>query len=264
MLIRILRDALRTLRRAGWPVAGLAALHLLTVAVVLPEPGLLLFIAAAAQNVVTFALVRHLAAHRGIAPKADLPAPTTRAGKPILAWRRPGPLTDADRSARQALRGAAYLARPAMRLALVQIVMVLAMVTVLFAFAGDSLNSGDPPTHAQIVRLLAGAVPLAALFAAFIAVAPARIAIEGDHRVVLAAIHSIRIARTSYGPMFVFALVEPLMAFGFTALRDRTVAQIALIAAYAPLHLVVVAALNEVYAAGPALVPPGAQRAPRD
>lgn len=263
MLIRVLREALRTLRTAGWPAVGLAYLYLAAILIILPQPGLLLFLGLAAQNVVTFAVIRHLASHRGITAKNDGPALLTRGGQPVGAARRPGPVGIPDRSARHAVRNAGQLARPAMRLALLQLAAAFVMVTVLRAVGGESVVSGDRPTDGEVVRLLTGLAPISALLLAFVALAPQRIAIEGDHRVVLAAFASIRIAKTSYGTLFALSLAEPVLVLGAVAADKSVPLRIAAIVVLPLVHLVVLAALNEVYAAAPALVLPGAPK-PKD
>lgn len=269
MLIRVLREALRTLRAAGWPAFGLAVLYLGALAIIIPAPGPLLFIGISAQNVVTFALVRYLAARRGTAPKGDGPPmllPTGQpkllpTGQPKLPPRRPGPVSDADRRAGQALRNAGFLARSAMRLALVQLLGALGIVLLLVAVGGSRVLPDSDPSQAQIVRLLVGLVPVAALISAFVALAPQRIAIEGDPRVILAVLQSIRIARTSYGTLFALSLIEPLLFLAEVAADHSLPVRVAVIAAHPLLHLLVVAACNAVYAAAPSVVPaPGRAR----
>jgi hypothetical protein len=256
VLFRVLRAALRTLRSAGWPALALGFLYLAALAIVLPSPGLLLFIGVAAQNVVTFALVRHLAAHRGLGAKGDGPPPVTPTEQALGAGRGPGPLAEADRSARHALRNAAYLARPAIRLALVQLVGALGIVMMLLAVGGERVLPDEHPSQAQIVRLMIGLVPVAALISAFIAVAPQRIAIEGDRRVIFAVLASIRIARSSYGTLFAVSLLEPLALLAEVAAGNSVPVRVVAVVVHPVLRLVVVAALNEVYAAAPALVVP--------
>jgi len=256
VLIRVLRDAIRALRAAGLPAVGLAYLFLVIILVILPEPGLLLFLGVAAQFVVTFALVRYLAARRGIPAKQDGPPLMGRNGQPLRIARRPGPVGAADLSARHALRSAGQLARPAMRLALLQLIGALSMVVIALSIGGDNLIPSDRPTQAQVLRVMAGLVPVAALLLAFVSLAPQRIAIEGDHRVILAVFASIRIARASYGTLFALSIVEPLLVLAEVATDDAPALQIAAIVVHPLVHLVVVAALNEVYAAGPALVLP--------
>lgn len=249
MLIRVLREALRTLRNAGWPALALGFLYLGSLAIVLLQPNSLLFVGVVAQNVVTFALVRYLAAHRGHSANNGGPPPPPQ--PELLASRRPGPVGAADRRAREALRNAGFLARPAIRLALVQLIGGLGMVMLLLAAGGNRVLPDEHPSQAQIVRLLVGVVPVAALISAFIALAPQRIAIEGDPRVILAVLQSIRIARSSYGTLFVLSLVQPLALLAAVAAGDSLTVRVATVALQPLLSLVVIAALNEVYAAGP-------------
>jgi hypothetical protein len=258
VLIRVLRASLTTLRAAGLPALGLALLFVGSVAIVLPQPGVLLFIGLTAQNVVTFALVRNLAAKRGLRAALDAPPQVTRSGRPVAGTQRPGPLGDEDRSARRALGNAAYLGRAAMRLALVQLAGAMGIVLVLAAIGGGRVLPDGEPTRAQLVRVLVGAVPVAALLSAFIALVPQRLAIEGDHRVGLAVLHSIRIARAAYGTVFVLSLLEPVALLAEVAAGDTRAVRIAAVLIAPVLRLVVVAALNEVYAAAPALAVPGA------
>lgn len=262
MLIRVLRQALRTLRTAGWPALALGFLYLAAVAIVLPQPGLLLFVGVAAQNVVTFAISRHLAAHSGLTAKGDGPPLTLTVGA-LEKARRPGPVGERDCRSWQALRNAWLLARSAMRLAIVQLASALGIVVVLLVVGGSSVLPDDHPSQAQVVRLLIGLAPVAALISAFFAVAPQRIAIEGDQRVLLAVAQSIRIARSAYGTVFVLSLVEPLAILAEVAAGDRIAVRIAMGVGLPLLRLIVVAALNEVYAAGPAIVLPERGRVPR-
>src|SRR5688500_5482191 len=64
VLFRALRAAVTTLRAAGWRALVLAFAYLVPIAVMLPRPDLLFIIGLALLNIVTFAVVRNLAAHR--------------------------------------------------------------------------------------------------------------------------------------------------------------------------------------------------------
>lgn len=260
MLIRLLREGLRTLRKAGWAALGLASLRVAALSIILPAPNFLLFVGVTAQNVVTFGLVRFLAARRGIEAKRDGPAQLSRAGVPLPAPRGPGPVDTADTNAWRALRNGGALARSGMRLAIVQLIVVTAISMLVLALGGDRVLTEDG-SQAELVRLLAGLVPVAALLTAFVAVAPQRIAIEGDERVILAVAQSMKISRTAYGTLFAVSLLEPLALLVYVAIGGSLALQIAGLLLFPVLHLLVVATLNEVYAEAPALVPPPGTRA---
>lgn len=261
MLIRVLRQAMRTIRSAGWRGLAIASLYVVALAIVLPQPSVLLFVGMVAQNIVTFALVRQLAAHRGITAKLDGPPRLTRTGAPATLGLGPGPVSDADKDVRTPLRAAGGLARSAMRLSMVQLFEVLAIVTLLLMIGGQRVLPDENPTHQQIVRVLIGVVPISALVTAFLTLAAQRIAIEGDPRVIVAVAHAIKIARSAYGTLFVLSLLEPLLLLAEVAAGDSLPVRIVALVLHPLLRLIVVAACNEVYAEGPSLVVPEARRA---
>ncbi|MEO6715571.1 MAG: hypothetical protein ABIM89_19390 [Mycobacteriales bacterium] len=271
MLIRVLVQAVRTVRAAGWRPVATGTLYVVALAVVLPAPGLLLFVGMIAHNLVTFALIRQLAASRGISAKRDVPTSPQAAAaatpNPLspetplaaLALTRPGPVTEHDQDMRRALSSAGQLGRSGMRLAIVQLLEIMLMVTVLLAVGGERVLPDEQPTQPQLVRLMIGLVPVSALISAFFVLAGQRIAIEGDHRVVLAVGHAIKIARTAYGTVFVLSLLEPLLVLGLVLAGDSWGTRIAAAVGLVLLRLLVTGALNEVYAEGPALELAGRQ-----
>lgn len=234
------------LRSAGWRALGLALLYTPAVALgftVAKLPALLV-VAFAVENVATFAVVRLLGAHRpaGLPQHAD---PSARRGVPEVGT--------ADRSLVRATAHAVRLIRPALRLALVQMLVVFAALLIVVALGGADLVANEEPTRHERLVVVAGSGPIVALLSAFIALTPQRIALEGDERVLIAVAHSVRIARTVFGTLLVLALGEPLLAVAQAAFGGGVAVDIAAAVTYAVLQLVVVAARTEVYLAGPRL-----------
>lgn len=244
MLIRALRDALGALRSAGWRALGAALLYAPAVALsFVPVPGLLV-VALAVENIATFAAVRLLGAHRpaGVPEPAD---PTTA--------RRVPPVGTADRSLGAATASGLRLIRPALRLALIQLLVVIGALLVLVALAGTDFVTNENPSRHDRVVVAAGLAPLVALMSAFISLAPQRIALEGDERVLVAVAHSLRIARTGFGWLLLLALAEQLVPLAQSVLPSQAVANVAAAVAYPVLQLVLVAARTEIYLASPRL-----------
>jgi hypothetical protein len=247
VLFRALRGGAGALRCAGWRALAVALLYLpgppLAYAVTrVPALAIVVF---TVQNIATFAVVRLLAAYR----PGGLPDPP--AAPPV---RRVAPVGTADRSPLGAARAGLQLVRPALRLGLVQLLALFGALIVLALIAGgDALGGGEEPTRQEVLILLAGSAPLVALVTAFIAVAPQRIALEGDPRVMLAVANAARVAGTAYGTLFTLALAEPLLYLGQLAAGGGIVAAVPFAVANTVIQLVVIAACTEVYLAGPRL-----------
>ena len=106
-----------------------------------------------------------------------------------------------------------------------------------------------------------GVLPMGVLFATFVALAPQRVALEGDPRVLVAAAHSVRIARRSYGLLLLLTVFEPLLdALSALALQGEhppagriavVVAVVVVVGSVA--SLVTAAVANELYLTGPRL-----------
>jgi hypothetical protein len=243
VLFRAVRDAVGALRSAGWRSLAVALLYAPAVGLGFAVEKLpaLLVVAFAVENIATFAVVRMLAAHR----PAGVPELTT--------GRRVPPVGTADRSLGRASANAVRLTRPALRLALIQMLVVFSALLILVALAGADLVSSENPTRQDRILVVAGSGPIVALLSAFIALAPQRIALEGDERVLIAVAHSVRIARTVFGVLLVLALGEPLLALAQALAPGGVVVDVAAAVAYVVLQLVVVAARTEVYLEGPRL-----------
>jgi hypothetical protein len=252
VLFRALRAAVTTLRAAGWRAFALAFAYLAPIGVLLPRPELLLIIGLTLLNIVTFAVIRHLAAFR---PRSFAPpgqgADEIDADRPPPPPSRPGPIDASDRRPVQALRHAALLVRPALRLGLVQLCAYAGVAMLLLIAGGDQFVADENMTHHEQLILVAGLAPLIGLVLGFIALAAQHIAIEGDTRVVIAVAHSLRIARTSFGAMFALSLAEPALLVAELAVGPSLGTTLFALVAHPLLRLFVVAALNEVYADGP-------------
>ncbi len=260
MLLRALRAAVTTLRAAGWRAFLLTYAYLVPIAVMLPRPDLVLIIGMALLNIVTFAIIRNLAAiGPSQAPALPEPVPVVpEDGLPPVRRPLPGPAGPADRNPRHALRQAARLSRPALRLALIQLTGYVAVALLFVMVGGDKLVMDERLTHSEQLVLAAGVTPLIGLVQGFLAVAAQRIAIEGDQRVLVAVWHSIRVARTAYGPMFALSLAEPLLLVAEIAVGPSVAVSVFAAVAHPLLRLFVIAALNQVYAEGPRFDVPAA------
>jgi hypothetical protein len=112
--------------------------------------------------------------------------------------------------------------------------------------------------HSPLTQLMT-VLPVSALFMTFVFLATQRVALEGDNRVLVAAAHSVRIARMTYGPLLLLTLAEPAVAAaGAFAVpgKHAPVARVALVATVtvvvaAAVKVVVMAVANEVYVTGP-------------
>jgi hypothetical protein len=238
-----LRRAVAAVRRAG-PVAFALSLlaHLPALSLLLLPNGALGVAALVAGNVVTFALVRVLAAHR-----PDRPAPP--ADGPQLV----PPVDDSDRRATAALRRAARLWRPAITLTAIQILFFATALLMVVGLGHFDLSNASTEEAVHAARLAAlGSLPVVTLLMAFVQLAPQRIALEGDPRVLVAAAHSVRIARTAYGALFVLAGTESALAVAGLVVAAPAVG-VGLFALAVLLRPFVLAVSTELYVAGPRL-----------
>lgn len=255
MLGTALRQGLRAVRASGARGPALALLSYVPVAASVAVLGGALLVAGLVLHVVVlFALTRVLGAVR---PDGLPPLPgVDELGRRVAPPPRPGPpVTPADRSVRVALRRALTLWRPAISVTGLYLLAVVAALLTVVALSGGRV--GDYSATAQLVAVL----PVSSVFTAFVFLAAQRVALEGDPRVLVAAAHSVRIARTAYGPLFLLTIAEPLVAAaGSFALpgehppagRVAVVGAVTLLVA-AAVKVVVTAAANELYVTGPRL-----------
>ena len=255
MLREAFRAGVATARAAGWRAFGLALLAYVPIAVLgSVAGGAFLFAGLWLHIVVVLALVRVLAAAR---PEPVPPVPQVDdQGHRVLAPPRPGPpLTAADRNPTTALRQAARLWRPALSITGLYLLAGIFAALTAVALSGGRFAEYSPT--AQLVAVL----PLSALATAFVALAPQRVAIEGDPRVLVAAAHSVRIARSAYGALLLLTVAEPLVAVGaLLALPEKNPALGKVIAVAvvtvlvdAVVKVVATAVENELYLRGPRL-----------
>ncbi len=266
MLRAAVRGGLAAVRRAGLRGFGLALLTHLA-----PLPFLFLAPLATAGLIfrtdLLLGLIRLLGAHRP-EPLPELPQVEEsgeRIGRPPHAVAPVGP---DDRSARHALRMAVALLWPAIRLAGVQLLVMLTALLALVALSGG--RAADLSETQQVLLVL----PLMALGATFLGVAGQRIALEGDPRVLVAAAHSLRVARFAYGPLLLLNVVQPAIAGVALLVVDPDHPTAAMVAGGGALFLLSVlfqlagtAAATEIYVAGPRLDVPadfGARPVNRD
>lgn len=241
--------------RAGWRGLVLALLGASLGLAGLPSPlDVLLFpVLALATTVIVVALIRVFAAHRPepLPPLPIVDAEGRRVGRPQRV-----PLVDAtDRSPGVALRRAAAVARPLLTYVALELLLLVVAVMLIVPFATESLGS-DTIEDREAFGIVVPVQLVAALLTAFVSLVPQRIGLEGDPRVLVAAAHSVRVARTTFGPMFLVSVGRTLPGLGAAALvaYDRPVAArvaVALIAV--PVEMLAVAVLNEVYFRGPRL-----------
>jgi hypothetical protein len=249
------RDGLAAARASGWRSAALALLAYMPVAAFgTLLGGALLVVGLALHVVVVLALVRVLACARREAlpplPQVD------ELGRRVAPPPRPGPpLTPEDRSAIVALRNAARLWRAALSITGLYLLAGLTGGLAAVALSGGKFAEYTPTT--QLVAVL----PLSALVTAFVALAPQRVALEGDPRVLVAAAHSVRVARTAYGTLLALTVAEPVVAaIGTVAVSGKhpppgrvAVVAVVTVAAAAFVKVVTIAVGTEVYLAGPRL-----------
>lgn len=208
MLRESVRDGLAAARSAGWRALLLAAVsYVPLVAFGAVAGGNLLVVGLVLHVVVMLALVRVLGASRD----EGLPAlpEVDDQGRRVLPPAKPGPpVTYADRSPLTALRNAWRLGRPAISLTGLYLLAQFGAYVVAMVLSGGRLT--DYSTTVQGAAVL----PVAALFLAFVALATQRVGLEGDPRVIVAAAHSVRIAKTAYGVLLLLTVIEPLVAVG--------------------------------------------------
>ena len=255
MLRTAFRDGLAAARAAGWRAYALALLGYVPVVAAQMTRNVVASLAALVlQVVVALALIRLIGAARPV----PIPPPpqVDEQGRRVLLAPRPGPaLSEDDRRIRVAVRHAFALWRPALTLtSLFLLAQYGALLTVL------ALSGGDALEYEPDVLLLA-VLPVSALFLAFLALAPQRVALEGETRVLVATAHSVRIARTAYGLLLLLTVAEPVVTgLGGLLLPDENppVGQLLGIGAgtlvvVALVQVVVTAVANEVYLNGPRL-----------
>lgn len=262
MLFRALRAGAGALRLAGWRALTIALLYIpadgfaLAVGRIQSVAVFGLIAVVTVDNIATFALVRLLGAHRPGGLPLPAGPPTTPGADP--APRRRGtvpPVGTADRSPLRATANALALARPALRLGAVQLLGLFAALLVLVAIAsiGGTTIVSEEPTRRQTLVLFAASGPLVALVAAFIALAPQRIALEGDPRVLVAVAHSVRVARVFYGTLFTISMVDAVVLLAQIAAGEGLLVFLTAAVVHTLLRLLLVAAATEVYVAGPRL-----------
>lgn len=257
----MLRNAGGSITRAGWHALALAVLlTAVSQTRALPMPAfvdVLIFPAMQLVGmVVVVATIRLLAAYRPVPmpPPPEVDEAGRRVGNPGTI-----PLVSAaDRSPRVALRRAAGLASPLLRYVVLELLLLVVAVLFVLPFAGDSLDlsAGEELTDRQAFAVVLPAELVGALLTAFVVLAPQRIGLEGDPRVLVAAAHSVRVARTMFGPMFLLSLlwIAPGVAGSALLAYERPIVERILVAVVAvPVQLLVLAGLNEIYARGPRL-----------
>lgn len=255
MLRESFRDGLAAVRGAGWRAPALAVLsYAPLVGFGAIAGGNLLLVGYVLHVVVLLALVRVLGASR---PEPLPPAPQVdEQGRRVMPPPRPGPATTvADRSPVTALRNAGRLFRSSVSLAGLFLLAQVGAAIVAVVLSGGKI--GEYSTTAQAIAVL----PVTALFVAFVTLSAQRVALEGDTRVLVAAAHSVRIARTNYGLLLLLTIAEPVIAVGILlgaggegvpGSRVVAVASVGLLLA-SVVKVVVTAVSNEVYLRGPRL-----------
>lgn len=256
MLIEALRRGTAVVRRAGLPTALLALVAALpdllptadlpdTVQVgVFPVVGLL-------RTVLFLTVIRLLGAHR---PEPVPPPPAVDAsGVRTVTLSVVAPVGDDDGAVRVALRNAARLSRPALRLfGLSLLATIAAAALTLGLLAGSGTDAAELGSRDPVV-----VVPhalISALLIAFVVLADHRVALEGDPRVLLAAAHSVGIAGASFGTVFALTVLATVPGAAGALLPhgvDALPVQGARVLVGALIQLVVLAALNEVFVRGP-------------
>lgn len=205
MLGAAFRDGLAAVRAAGWRAYAVALLSYVPVfAAELVANVVVFVIAFVLQVVVLLGLVRLLGAWR----PEPVPAPpqVDDEGRRVRLADRRGPAVSLDdRRVFVALRNAVALARPAFSLTGLFLLAYFGAILTVIALSG-----GKVVDYSSKVATLSS-LPVSALFVTFLAVAPQRIALEGETRVILAAAHSVRVARMAYGPLLLVTILEPLV-----------------------------------------------------
>lgn len=256
MLRTSVRAGLSAVRAAGWrPFAIAFGGYLPVVAFDALDWVAGAFPAAIVQMVLLLAVIRVLGAYR----PEPIPAPpqVDEQGRRVVVPLKPGPpLSDEDRTLGGALRNALALWLPGLRLMALFVLTVVAGIFTLLAITAGGIADADIDIDVTGVALL----PVVSLFQAFVALAPHRVALEGDPRVLVAAAHSVRIARVAYGLLLMLSIAEPLASLpGDLIVEDGTALDVRLAMAsiavvFGTIFQVVTAAIgNEVYLRGPRL-----------
>ena len=255
MLATAFRNGLATARAAGWRGYALALLSYVPVAAAEATGNVAVAaLTLVVQVVVVFALIRLLGAHR--AEPVPPPPEVDEEGRRVLLPPKPGPpLSVLDQRVGGALRNALKLARPAVSMAgLILLAQVAAVFTII------ALSGGKAVEYSSTVLLLT-ALPVSALFLTFLLLAPQRIALEGETRVLVATAHSVRIARTAYGALLLLTVLEPAVTSAGSLVVPDKDPPLGLLAGVGGATVVVAAALqvvttamaNEIYLTGPRL-----------
>lgn len=256
MLFTAVRQGATAVRRAGWPAYAVALLAALPDLIPTTEDSAPITVALAPvvgliRTVLFLGLIRVLAAHR------DEPVPPPPAvdatGVRVVSSSVVAPVGEDDRQVRFALRRAMALGRPALRLFAISLLGALgafALWAALCAAVGLEISDVGSRDPVAVVPLTL----LTALLLSFIALADQRVALEGDPRVLLAAAHSVRIAGVAFAAVFTLVLVANTPSAVGSLLPhdvDALPWQGLRIVVGAWVQLLAVAALNEVYVAGP-------------
>ncbi len=227
VLAPALRSALRGFRRSGW--RGLALALAASTLALAGNVDWLLLVGFFGQQLLGFALIRHLAAYRDDPPTS---------------------VDEADRDLGRVLRRAATLGWGALRLAAVHLLVAfLAVLTVVLIAQSRGLATEEAVDEVELwVTMLL--VLVSALFTSFVVLAEQRIALLRDQRVMLACGEALRIARAEFGPIFGITLLAGApgvllpLAVGT---KPSIAAQLGALPLVAVCSLVATAALTHVY-----------------
>lgn len=251
MLRESFRAGFAAIRAAGWRGPLLGALSYVPVVVFATFAINFLVFGLILHAVVVVALARVLGASR---PEPLPPVPEVdEQGRRVAPPPRPGPpATAADRSPVVALRNAWRLGFAAARLIGLFLLANFGAYVVAVVLSGGRFTEESELVQAVAVMMLA------TLFSAFVALAGQRVALEGDPRVLVAAAHSVRIAKTNYGVLLLLTAIEPAIAVATAVAagsgevpRGRAVAVgVAALVAATVAKVVVTAVSNEVYLRG--------------
>lgn len=250
MLRESFRAGFATTRDAQWRAPLLAALSYVPLVAFAALAVDLLVVGLVLHGIVALGLVRLLGAWR---PLVLPPIPEVdEQGRRVAPPPRPGPpATDADRSVTTALRNAWRLGFAAVRLLGLFLLAQFGAYVVAVVLSGGRFTEESELVQAVAVMMVA------TLFATFVALAGQRVALEGDTRVLVAAAHSVRIAKTHYGLLLLLTAVEPAIALATAAAtagdipRGRAVAiGVTALVVASVAKVVVTAVSNEVYLRG--------------
>ena len=244
MLRSAVTGAVRTVRRAG-PRALLLAVLLAGVEV---APTLVSVLLLPLTVLLSLGLVRLLGAWRddGVPP----PPQVDDTGRRVAPTSVTPPVGEPDRRVRGVLAALPRLAPPAVRLAAVSVLLALGVVTITLGLAGGISES---PTAEEIRRVQLPFALLLTVTQTFIALAPQRIALEGDPRVVLALAHSVRVARAHFPALLAVESTLLLAALPTLLFEVGLAGRLVQLVAGTLLLPLVVAAETEIYLRGPRL-----------